>query len=438
MNPPIDFDNTNAQGHFSPVGEPVRYFSREENERGGLLITGAAGFIGSCLVGFLNEMGYTNLLLCDDFGVEEKRHNWENKQFEHIIERYNLFDWLETHDSKIDFVFHLGARTDTTEFDYAVHQELNVDFTENLWRWCTKNNVPLIYASSAATYGAGELGYEDDENMIPELHPLNPYGVSKNEIDKWVLQQTVAPPFWAGLKFFNVYGPNEGHKGRMASVIWHSFNQIKRTGQVKLFKSHHPDFEDGQQLRDFIYVKDILKVMYWMMESSMVNGEWSINNAAPSTAALSIEAAIADSQMMEDGGPQTIDHRPQPETGLLSIKEAIRNWQITDDEEKPENQSATKSQITNPKSQIPSAIYNLGTGEARSFYDLAVATFRGLDMEPHIVFIDMPEDIRDTYQYFTQADMHKLRAAGYTESFYTLEKGVNDYVRHYLAKKMLY
>src|SRR5205823_6120541 len=143
-----------------------------------------------------------SLLLCDDFGVEEKRKNWESKQYESLIERYNLFEWLERNEPQIDFVFHLGARTDTTEFDYDIHQELNVDFTENLWNWCTANQVPLVYASSAATYGAGELGSEDEEALIPQLQPLNPYGVSKNEIDKWILQQTETPPFWAGLKFF--------------------------------------------------------------------------------------------------------------------------------------------------------------------------------------------------------------------------------------------
>ena len=392
-----------------------------------LLITGAAGFIGSCLVGFLNENGYENLLLCDDFGVEEKRKNWEGKQFETLIERYNLFEWLEANDPQIACVFHLGARTDTTEFDYAIHQELNVDFTQNLWRWCTQKQVPLVYASSAATYGAGELGYEDDESIIPQLQPLNPYGVSKNEIDKWILQQTVTPPFWAGLKFFNVYGPNEGHKGRMASVIWHSFNQIKKTGQVKLFKSHRPDFEDGQQLRDFVYVKDVVKVMYWLFESAVGSQQ---SAGEPETGELEIEAAIHDSQV-------------SPEVGKCeSAKEEQKagDWRrMIDDKESWEDEpTVTYSQLTIGDSRAASAIYNLGTGKARSFYDLAAATFRGLDLEPNIVFIDMPEDIRDKYQYFTEADMHKLQAAGYPEPFFSLENGVEDYVRSYLAKGRLY
>lgn len=389
-----------------------------------ILITGAAGFIGSCMAGFLNEKGFENLLLCDDFGVEGKRKNWEGKQFETLIERYNLFEWLEANEPKIDFIFHLGARTDTTEFDYEIHQELNVDFTENLWNWCTANQVPLVYASSAATYGAGELGYEDNEAIIPQLQPLNPYGVSKNEIDKWILQQTETPPFWAGLKFFNVYGPNEAHKGRMASVIWHSFNQIKKNGEVKLFRSHRPDFNDGQQLRDFVYVKDVVKVMYWLFQSTVGSQQFS-GESEQATEELSIEAAIQDSQVADDA-PQTTDHG--------DWRQALNeSW-----DEKDESLPSKKSQILNPKSQIPSAIYNLGTGTARSFYDLASATFRGLDLDPNIVFIDMPEDIRDKYQYFTEADMHKLKNAGYTEPFFTLEEGVDDYVRNYLANGMLY
>jgi len=179
-----------------------------------------------------------------------------------------LFDWLERNDPQIDFVIHLGARTDTTEFDYAIHQELNVEYSQKLWEYCSHKQVPLIYASSAATYGGGELGYNDNEKEVENLHPLNPYGKSKNEFDKWVLHQKNHPPFWAGLKFFNVYGPNEYHKGRMASVIFHSYNQIKKDGVVKLFKSHKPDFEDARQLRDFTYVKAVVKVITWMMKQA--------------------------------------------------------------------------------------------------------------------------------------------------------------------------
>jgi ADP-L-glycero-D-manno-heptose 6-epimerase len=218
------------------------------------------------------------------------------------------------------------------------------------------HQIPLIYASSAATYGAGELGYNDDHSVVEKLKPLNPYGVSKNEFDKWALKQTNQPQYWTGLKFFNVYGPNEYHKGRMASVIWHAVNQIKNNGVVKLFRSHRTDFKDGQQLRDFIYVKDLLKVIDWMA-TAMLNSSWKQDN---------------------------------------------------------------------------NGLYNLGTGKARSFYDLAAASFNGLDLQPNIEFIDMPEDLRETYQYFTEANMQKLQNAGYTDHFYTLEEGVDDYVRNYL------
>ncbi len=325
-----------------------------------IIVTGAAGFIGSCMAGFLNEQDHCNLILVDDFGVEGKRKNWEQKGYAHAVERYNLFDWLKEHEIKVNCFIHLGARTDTTEFDYSIHEKLNVQYSKDVWNYCVEQNVPLIYASSAATYGAGELGYDDNHEVIDKLQPLNPYGVSKNEFDKWVIGQTQQPPSWTGLKFFNVYGPNEYHKGRMASVIWHSFNQIKKDGVVKLFKSHRPDFEDGKQLRDFIYVKDIVKVIDWMM-TMMVNGRWT---------------------MKKNG------------------------------------------------------IYNLGTGKARSFEDLVKATFSGLDLQPNIVFIDMPEDIRDKYQYFTEANMQKLKDAGYTDAFYSLEDGVGDYVRNYLQQQL--
>ena len=322
-----------------------------------IVVTGAAGFIGSCLTGFLNAKGFTRLILVDDFSEPEKLKNLEGKQFQTKVERELFFDWLATEKPAIDFIFHIGARTDTTEFDYAVHQHLNVDYSQKVWNYCVANNVPMVYASSAATYGSGEQGYNDDHAVVYSLKPLNPYGVSKNEFDKWALQQKDQPPFWTGLKFFNVYGPNEYHKARMASVIWHSFNQINQQGQVKLFKSHKEGFKDGQQLRDFVYVKDVLKICYWLME------QW--------------------------------------ERG---------------------------------EGQVASGLYNLGTGKARSFEDLAKSTFSGLDKEPVIEFIDMPIDIRDKYQYFTEANMQKLKDAGYSEPFYSLEEGVNDYVRNYLAK----
>lgn len=319
------------------------------------MVTGAAGFIGSCMVSYLNRQGYENLILVDEFDDEEKELNLLHKKFTVRVERENFFDWVEKEKPEVAFVFHLGARTDTTEFNYAIHQHLNVEYSQKIWNYCCMHNVPLVYASSAATYGSGEWGYKDDHGIIEKLKPLNPYGVSKNEFDKWVLHQEIHPPCWAGLKFFNVYGPNEYHKARMASVIFHSFNQVKEKGEVKLFRSHRPDFKDGEQIRDFIYVKDVIAVCFWLM-----------------------------------------------------------------------------------KNQPASAIYNLGTGVARSFNDLVKATFAGLDLEPNIRYIDIPEDIRDKYQYFTEATMDKLRGAGYTAEFWSLEKGVDDYVRNYLSPNQFY
>lgn len=321
-----------------------------------IIVTGAAGFIGSCLVGFLNEKGFENLILVDEFDDEEKELNLLHKKYTVRVERENFFEWVSKEKPEPAFVFHLGARTDTTEFNYAVHRHLNVEYSQKMWNYCTINQIPLVYASSAATYGDGKLGYNDDLAVIETLKPLNPYGVSKNEFDKWVLHQEGYPPFWAGLKFFNVYGPNEYHKKRMASVIFHSFNQVKQEGFVKLFKSHKEGFKDGEQLRDFIYVKDILSVCLWLMETP----------------------------------------------------------------------------------GIPSSIYNLGTGKARSFIDLVAATFTAIGQKPDIRFIDMPEDIRETYQYFTEANMQKLKDAGYNSAFHTLEEGVYDYVKHYLSANLFY
>ncbi len=321
-----------------------------------IVVTGAAGFIGSVFIQYLNEQGFHQLLLVDDFGVEEKRKNWEQKQFIKVIERQSFIALLDNGEFEVDAIVHLGARTDTTEFNYAIHEELNLNYSKSLWNYATQKKIPFIYASSAATYGAGEHGYDDNHDIVNQLTPLNPYGVSKNEFDKWALTQSNQPLSWTGLKFFNVYGPNESHKARMASVIFHSFNQIKQTGLVKLFKSHKEGFKDGEQLRDFVYVKDLVKVIGWMLHQMMSNS-WDGNK---------------------------------------------------------------------------NGLYNLGTGKARSFYDLAANTFKAQGLAPNIEFIDMPLDIRDKYQYFTEANMAKLRAAGYTAPFYSLEDGVNDYVANYL------
>lgn len=315
-----------------------------------IIITGAAGFIGSNLVRKLNDEGFNDLVLVDDFSKEIKNKNLENKTFTQKIHREEFINWAQVHHRFIQFIFHIGARTDTAEFNKAVFDKLNTGYSKDVWKVCVKFGIPLIYASSAATYGLGENGYVDDHSIIEKLKPLNPYGESKNEFDKWAIQQESKPYFWAGLKFFNVYGPNEYHKGRMASVMFHAYNQIKETNVMKLFRSHNPKFKDGEQKRDFIYVKDVVEVMYFLMH-----------------------------------------HRKD------------------------------------------SGIYNLGSGEARTFLDLTRNTFNAMCIPESIAYIDTPEDIRDKYQYFTEAKMDKLRSVGYTNSFHILEEGVQEYVQKYLA-----
>jgi ADP-L-glycero-D-manno-heptose 6-epimerase len=317
-----------------------------------VVVTGAYGFIGSCLVGFLNQQGIYDIIAVDDFSKKHKEPNLTNGVVKERVGRDVFHFWFEKNAPSVSFVFHLGARTDTTEFDYAVHKRLNLDYSKDIYKVCVNHSIPIIYASSAATYGAGEWGYNDMPPSVPfDLKPLNPYGISKNEFDKFVLLEQGKPPFWAGLKFFNVYGPNEHHKGRMASTIWHFYNQIGSKSSVNLFKSHRPDFTHGEQMRDFIYVKDVLKVMFFLFKN----------------------------------------HKT-----------------------------------------VTSGIYNLGTGKARSFNDLVKSVYSNTDKPLKINYIDMPEDIRDTYQYFTEANMAKLNTEGYTENFYSLEEGIEDYIQEYL------
>ena len=317
-----------------------------------IIITGAAGFIGSCLTAFLNRSGYNNLVIADDFSRTEKQANWKSKLFEQTIDRTDLPVWMNQNASEIGFVFHLGARTDTTETDEDLFNRLNLNYTRTIWQICTEHRIPLVYASSAATYGDGAFGYTDDEQLIPKLKPLNAYGRSKQTFDLWALSQEKTPPFWAGLKFFNVFGPNEYHKGRMASVIFHSFNQIQRQGYVNLFKSHRPDYADGQQQRDFVYVMDVVNVCYWLYEN---------------------------------------------------------------------------------RNTVQPGIYNLGSGKARSFMDLALSVFAALNIEPDIRFIDTPVNIRSAYQYYSCATMDKLREAGCDHEFYSLEDGAKAYIQHFLT-----
>lgn len=317
-----------------------------------IVVTGAAGFIGSCLIGKLNNKGYKDIILVDDFTHPEKENNYIHKAFLEKVNRDLFIGWLEDHAVEVEFVFHIGARTDTTEFDRTVFDKLNLNYSKSVWDACARHGIRLIYASSAATYGMGELGYEDDHRIVEKLRPLNPYGESKNDFDKWVLSQHHSPPFWAGIKFFNVFGPNEYHKGRMASVIFHAYHQIRKTGMVRLFRSHNPDFKDGEQQRDFIFVKDVIDVLFFLFKRGEQSG-----------------------------------------------------------------------------------LYNLGTGKARTFLDIARATFHAFDLPENIVFIDTPADIRDKYQYFTEARMEKLRSAGYDNSFYSLEEGIEEYVLEFLRNE---
>jgi len=320
-----------------------------------IIVTGAAGFIGSCLVGKLNREGYKDIVVVDDFSRKEKNKNLEGKIYSKEVHRDVFPAWLRENQRLVQFVFHIGARTDTTEFDKKIFDSLNLNYSKNIWNICVEYGIPFVYASSGATYGGGEFGYNDDHTLIEKLSPLNPYGESKNDFDKWVLKQERKPGFWAGLKFFNVYGPNEYHKNRMASVVFHAFNQVQEKGKVKLFRSHNPKYKDGEQLRDFVYVKDVTEVCLWLL--------------------------------------RTRKH---------------------------------------------SAIYNLGSGKARTFLDLAQNVFSALGKKPDIEFIDTPADIRDKYQYFTEAKMEKLKNAGCEVKFHSLEEGIRDYAENYLQKRLNY
>ncbi len=316
-----------------------------------IVVTGAAGFIGSCLVKHLNKSGYKDLVLVDDFSFQNKNRNLEDAIFHVKIERTIFIEWLKKNNKTVQAIIHIGARTNTAEFDVALLNQLNTAYTQALWNIAVAEGIPFLYASSAATYGLGEQGFEDDENKMHLLKPLNPYGQSKLDFDLWALAQERKPGFWAGFKFFNVYGPNEYHKGRMASVILHAYNQIKQNGKLNLFQSHNPDYQNGEQLRDFVYVEDVLKVITYFLENRKHSG-----------------------------------------------------------------------------------IYNLGSGNAESFNTLGNAVFKALDLEPKIDYIPTPEDIRDKYQYYTCANLEKLRAAGYQDSFTNLNDGTIHYVSQYLMK----
>jgi ADP-L-glycero-D-manno-heptose 6-epimerase len=319
-----------------------------------IVITGALGFIGSALVGRLNELGYNrDIVVVDDFYKDYKDKNLNNKSIRDWVHRDLFLDWFKKSGNQVSFVFHLGARTDTVEQDVNVFNKLNLDYSKRIWQICMDKGIQIVYASSAATYGDGTLGYDDSDALTLKLKALNPYGDSKLHFDQWVLNKKESPAKWAGLRFFNVYGANEYHKKRMASVVYHAYNQISNTGGMKLFKSHKKEYENGHQSRDFVYIKDVLNVLQYLFENTNIN----------------------------------------------------------------------------------SGIYNLGSGTARTFLDLTKATFSAMGVKENISFIDTPVDIRDTYQYFTEAKLDKLRSTRYTGKFTSLEEGVTDYVQNYLVPK---
>ena len=318
-----------------------------------IVVTGAAGFIGSCLVRKLNELGFErDIVVVDDFYKDYKDPNLDDKFIRDWVHRDLFQSWFKKVHKSIDFVFHLGARTDTVETNKKIFDKLNVNFSKELWNTCTEFQIPLVYASSAATYGNGENGFSDDHKLIRKLKPLNEYGKSKHSFDTWALKQKSSPPKWIGLKFFNVYGPNEYYKGRMASVMMHFTKQARTDGKIRLFKSHRDDVKNGEQARDFVYVKDVIDVCCRFMNAE----------------------------------------------------------------------------------EVENGIYNVGTGKANTYLELAQNIWKTLGKTPKIEFIDTPEDIRDNYQYFSEADLTKLDHAIGKTNFYSLEAGIEEYLDQYLLR----
>jgi len=323
-----------------------------------IIVTGGTGFIGSNLVAGLEEAGHKRIVICDSLGSEDKWKNIAKRRLHNIIPPSRLLEYLDEHAGEVEAIFHMGAISSTTEKDADLIIETNFVLTRTLWNWCARNKVRFIYASSAATYGDRTEGFDDEDTpaFLSSLRPLNPYGWSKHLMDRYASgiiykeEEGVAPPQWCGLKFFNVYGPNEYHKGDQMSVVCKLYPQVAAGASARLFKSHHPDYEDGGQLRDFVYVKDCVDVMLWLFQNKDVSG-----------------------------------------------------------------------------------LFNVGTGKARSFKDLAIATFKAANTKEKIQYFDMPEELKGRYQYFTEANMNKLRAAGYTKEFTSLEDGIHDYVVNYMS-----
>lgn len=328
------------------------------------IVTGGAGFIGSNIVASLEAQNVGNIAVVDRLRTANKWKNLAKRALFDIINPDEIIagiDAIHSRREKIRGIFHMGAISATTETDCDLIFNSNFRLSVALWNWCTRHEVPFIYASSAATYGNGEMGFTDDESpeYLARLRPMNPYGWSKLLFDRWVkaelAQKRPQPPQWVGLKFFNVYGPNEYHKGGQQSVVAHVFPRAKAGETARLFRSHNPQYQDGGQLRDFVSVKDCVNVMMWLKDNPKVSG-----------------------------------------------------------------------------------IFNIGTGKARSFLDLASSVYRALGQEPLIEYVDTPLNIRDKYQYFTQADMRKLRTVGYDQPFSSLEDGISDYVQNYLAQEDAY
>lgn len=309
-----------------------------------IVVTGAAGFIGSNLIQRLNEDKFNAIIAVDRFENESKNKNLIGTKIKERVDRDAFFNWLDKNHETVEFIFHFGARNDTAKIDLALLHSLNTEYTKAVWKKCCQYQIPLVYASSAATYGQGELGFDDDESKIKLLKPLNPYGLSKQEFDVWALQQTNKPFFWAGLKLFDVYGPNESHKGRMASFIWHAYNQVLQTNKLKLFKLNHPSH--AEQKRDFVYIKDVTEVCLFFMH-----------------------------------------HRKN------------------------------------------SGIYNLGSGKAYAFIDVAKVVFALLNKPVKVEYIDTPIDTRDESQYVSEARLEKLRGVGYKKEFSELTDGITDYLK---------
>lgn len=324
-----------------------------------IVVTGAAGFIGSNLLAGLEERGIYDVVVCDVLGSNDKWRNISKREIRDFIKPENLIEYLEMHKEEVEVVFHMGAISSTTEKDADLIVEMNFVLSRALFKWCAKNGVRLIYASSCATYGDGKNGFVDDESteFLAKLRPLNPYGWSKHLFDRTVARfkendREAIPPQCVGLKFTNVYGPNEYHKGEQMSVVCKLYPQVVAGAAARLFKSHHADYEDGGQLRDFIYVEDCVDVMMWFYDNPDKSG-----------------------------------------------------------------------------------LFNVGTGKARSFKDLALSVFGAVGKEPKINYIDMPEELKGKYQYYTQADMTKLRNAGYSKEFTELEDGIRKYVLDYMASE---